>query len=291
VSARLGFGLLIAVVLGLGGIVLSRNLLARARAQPAYQFDPMRVALGDSVPAWLDPAMARAFLSTYQHVASKPFSLLDQASLTAWAKRVKALAWVQDCAMRLRLPDAAHLSLTLRRPVAYAQGALQRTWLFDRDGSRFPLHGQGNHATSVLASTERLPELRGLGAAEAPHLEAYCGAAQVAACFMEEVLPSVAKAAGPGVPLPRLLGIDLANAGLRRSRDRPEFRVVVAGPTKRPVFLEWGHAPGSSHRLVPASTKAEVLALILRERPGLAGLAAADLRFRHRWRVRLVAAQ
>ena len=84
----------------------------------------------------------------------------------------------------------------------------------------------------------------------------------------------------------RLVEVDATNLGERWivGVQYPEIRVVLARDDGELVSFAYGRPPDSPLPRVPARTKALVLDNIVRERPGLAGLVAGELRLARRWK-------
>lgn len=272
------FGTTVAVAAVLGVCVLGgASVLGWARRRPAYRFDPMRLELAGSAPRWLTPEMARALFRSWRRVGGASFSLLDGAAVRDFLSRVERLSWVRSVQAEVRLPNEMELRLVLRRPVATCRDATGRPWLLDAEGVRLPT---GRDA----AANADLPTV--VGARSVADVRA---GARLVARVLEGLLPRVAElAALPQPVLPRLVAVDVENLGYRLSPGRAECELRFRGAQGAVADLAWGHPPGSPYREIPIDDKAEVLALLLHERPGLAGVACADLRFRRTWRDRLV---
>jgi hypothetical protein len=274
------------------------------RALSTYLFDPARLELGDARPPWLRPAMAHALLGSYLEAAGPPFSLHDREALAAYADRLRALPWVKAVEARPLYPDRVDLRLELRRPQAATIDAGGKLCLYAADGCRLdvapavealapeaelllragsdlPLRIAGDFAFPY-----GLPLLLGASRDAAAGTDACSEGAMIVAEAQSEFWLAVARLSRPsdGEP-PLFLGVDLSQAGRAGG---PEFSLVVRAADGGVVRLAWGHSPRTRYKRIPSADKAAVFVLLRREHPGLSGVAAADLRFRRRWRDRVV---
>ncbi|MEZ5988212.1 MAG: hypothetical protein R3F30_03660 [Planctomycetota bacterium] len=317
-ARRSGYGLFMGLALvGLAGLgfVVTRDSWAWVSAHPEYRFDPRRIDLGARRPAWMQrEALAEAFFAAYLRAAGPPFSLHDDVALAGYERSVGASPWVHAVGLRRELPRTVRLELDLRQPVLAVLDTAGHLWLLAADGTPLPLErGQPGLAEleQELAARRRpdgglalpdpaevctaRPEPFGLplvlgGPAldprgglgdEAPGRRHAADAARIAALFEGEVRPYLTAA---GVEVPPLLGVDASNCGYRRFLGRAEYRLVLLDPEGHPVYLDWGHAPGSPYPVLPWQDKARNLRRLLGGWPGLRGLDGGDLRFSRSWR-------
>ncbi|MCA8969490.1 MAG: hypothetical protein KDC95_06890 [Planctomycetes bacterium] len=290
-------GFVLGAVLLVGVLLAGSGAIRWARERPAYTFDPLRLALLGKNPAWLEPPLARAFYAGYGQIAGEPFSLLDRRALEAYLERVRAFPWIEHADARLGLPDRVRLDLTLRRPVAaVSDGSVLR--LIGRDGVVLDLLPPDASVSidpmaflesasdqAVVPAPFGLTWLVGLAPLGIDRDAARAGAALVRE-WSEQVDPAVRRVLGAVTP--PLVAIDVSNHGLRRATESAEYRLVLRDAKDRPVLVSWGHAPGGVYRLrIPLEQKIAILVACMREHPGLADVAALDVRFPDSWRERV----
>lgn len=222
-----------------------------------------------SGPAWLTPADVRSIRDD-SGLRGRTASLFTPDLGRAVADAYLRSPWVRRVAgVRLRYPNRLHAYLEVRKPVAGVLVAGDRIALVDEEGRRLP--GLRDRAPEGLS----YPFLRLYGV-DAPlpepgdiwSREVTEGVAVVNHLLGME--PDMAAAA-------RLLGVDVANVGGRRSRRAPEITLVCAAGT----VIEWGRSPASPLGAVDPAVpeKLERLRRALCLYVGLEGLRTLKLQF------------
>lgn len=297
------WSLVLCVLMGAGLLFAASRAVHWAKEKPDWSFDPLRLALRSASPAWLEPPMARAVYGSYERIAGDGFALHDTAAFAAWAERVERLSWVARADARPRYPNRVFLDLELRRPrLCLAEGRI--LVLADAEGRPLPLlradagidvdvHDRFARAARAEADLPPqpfgLPWVLGLSSIDTDR-DALRGAAALGEEWRIEV-EDLLERLSDGVRPPVLLAIDCSNHGLRLDGRRAEYSLLLASRDQRPVRVAWGHAPGGAFDTrIPVEEKARVLALVLREYPGLEGVGACDVRYTGSWRRRVVAA-
>lgn len=302
--AGLGIGLGVGMVLVTALFVyIARSSMASVSGLPEYRFDPRRVDVGRSYPDWLvEPALKRAFFAAYLRAAGPAFSLLDDDAIADFETRLASCAWIERVQARPRLPHSMDLELILRRPAAAYVDQRGRLWALAEDGKPLPLEpGKGVRALEqqlgplrlaqgplALPGDERhwdagmrpfgLPLLFGDAGRDGGHAS---GGARIAALVRNRLLPTLRQRV---TDLPPFLGVDISNGDLLLVADRAEYRLIFLDPLGRPVYLDWGHAPGSRYEVLPWQGKERLFRRLLEVWPHLKGIRRADLRFPNSWR-------
>ena len=229
-------------------------------------------------PDWLTDEMLLSVAETVSPWLSDEVGILDEATSLRLRDGLLSTPWARSVRIERVFPDRFRLNLELRRPVmAVHAGDDEPLCLVDAAGFMLPwsdselpvvrLYRDGGSPTMAVSYGERARARRVLAAA------------QVVEEWRREVAPLVRDC-------PRLVEVDATNLGERWivGVQYPEIRVVLARDDGELVSFAYGRPPDSPLPRVPARTKALVLDNIVRERPGLAGLVAGELRLARRWK-------
>lgn len=255
--------------------VLAAKFGSAAQPGPTVALD--RVGFVDR-PEWLTDEMLLSVAESVSPWLSDDVGILDEATSVRLRDGLLSTAWIRGVRLERVFPDRFRLKLELRRPViAVHAGDDQPLCLLDEAGFMLPwsdselpvvrLYRAGGSPTMAISFGERARERRVLVAA------------QVVGEWRRDVAPLVKDC-------PRLVEVDATNLGERwiLGVQYPEIRVVLARADGEQVSFAYGRPPDSPLPRVPARTKALVLDNIVRERPGLEGLVAGELRLARRWK-------
>ncbi|MGA0869217.1 MAG: hypothetical protein ACO3UM_09810, partial [Planctomycetota bacterium] len=231
-------------------------------------------------PPWVDGPVLRAVLEDLEPRLRGEVALMDDEGAEAARGRIAASPFVRSVRFERRFPDRFLVDLDLRRPEVEIVAEGRRVAMLDGTGVvlppgplplDLPRVGVDGFVPAVpIASFEfgrTVPD---------PRLAA---AAAVAQEWREQVAPAVGQAG------PRLAHVDPRNVGWNYVADAKTSRIVV-GLERAEGGLAWFHyglaeVDGGP---VGAGQRAGVLAAVLTEHPGLAGVLRGDLRLKNLWR-------
>ncbi|HLU40195.1 MAG TPA: hypothetical protein VK081_12485 [Planctomycetota bacterium] len=223
-----------------------------------------------AAPDWLRGDLLTAVALDLAPVLSGHVGLTDEAEATRLLAGLHAVPWVRSASLQRVYPDRLRARLDLRRPVArLALG--DRAQAFDAEGVCLPCPDRVElPLIDVLRPEPGVPGQR-------HHDAAVVHAAAVAAEWARDVAPRVEGA-------PALVRVDTRNLDYRADPAHwCEVRVALARADGGVAWFDYDHPPGSTAPRVAPEVKARVLRAVLDAHPGLAGVAAADLRFPNRW--------
>jgi|GEM_PF-3441966 len=266
-------------VMGLVFLVLAwqvvQGMMTEAQQLDIYRVDPSRVACS-ARPDWLDPgspAAERILREVRGTLARfKPTPIFNDTLIRCIERDVcRDCPWVrQIVAVKRSFPAQLKLQLRLRRPVAF----------FFRRSSGFFVDRWGVVIDSFPAASREaiaaggLPVVMGADFQAAPRAgKAYSGEALLEGAAIADELGVLHDLLGDRMV--RVTTIDVSGFGRGESDDA----VLV---TDEGVRLFWGRSGRSkSYRKVDPSVQAKAhnLELVLRERPGLAGVDVVELAF------------
>lgn len=217
-------------------------------------------------PEWIAQARGRV-------AAQPPFSIFDDETPRAICSDLEKLPWVKNARELERgLPRTLKITITPRSPAAVVE-TRDAVILVDSDGVVLP---PAIFPADRLADLPRIVKWKGNFTNPAAGArwsdEGVLDGVSVALTF-PQLYYSILQNDAPDF---RIVQIDVANVNGALDQREPEILLKTSGG----VRIKWGRAPrGEKFGEVPVNVKFSNLAKILRDYPGLNGIAVINLRF------------